>query len=303
MHENEISCDDHDIAHVPQVMNEHLNEWIQVTIYAPEFADTGLDIPDQAVNEEFFQYFQNNVAQEAQMQDILLAHRITDSGRPNKYGCRIPLHSKINLALFDCFLLDYEDREIIDWLTFGFSIARSDKVPDPQPANCNHLGATRFPRDVDQYIESELSEGHTLGPFNMPPFTHRIGISPLSSRPKKEINKCRIILDLSYPIGASVNDGISKFDYCGKSIRLSYPTIDTLAARVFMLGRNCLMWKKDLWKCFRQLILCPRDFSLIGYRWRNMLFFDKVMPMGLRSATYVCQRLTNAIVYVHKQMG
>ena len=54
-------------------------------------------------------------------------------------------------------------------------------------------------------------------------------------------------------------------------------------------------------KSFRQLPLCPRDFSLIGFRWRKMLYFDKVMPM--RSAAYVCQRVTNAIIYVHRQLG
>ena len=71
-------------------MTDQVKMWVPVAIYAPEFVDTELDIPDQ-------------------MQDIMLAHKIANSGRPNKYGCRIPLHTHINLALFDCFLLDYED--------------------------------------------------------------------------------------------------------------------------------------------------------------------------------------------------
>ena len=42
---------------------------------------------------------------------------------------------------------------------------------------------------------------------------------------------------------------------------------------------------------------------LIGFRWCNLLFFDKVVPMGLRSAAYICQRVTNAVVYAHRQFG
>ena len=138
-------------------------------------------------------------------------------------------------------------------------------------------------------FESELELGAMIGPYKIPPFISRIGISPLSTRPKTDFTKRQIILDLSYPLGRSVNDGISKYDYCGLPIRLSYPTIDTLAKRIVSLGRNCLLWKRDLRRAFHQLILCPRDYSLIGMRWRGYLFFDKVMPMGLRSAAFCCQ--------------
>ena len=67
--------------------------------------------------------------------------------------------------------------------------------------------------------------------------------------------------------------------------------------------KNCRLWKKDLRCFFRQLPLCPRKYSLIGYRWRNLLYFDKSVPMGLRSATYMAQRTTDCIVFMHKQFG
>ena len=52
---------------------------------------------------------------------------------------------------------------------------------------------------------------------------------------------------------------------------------------------------------FRQIYLCPHNSSLIGYRWRNLLYFDKVVQMGLRSAAYICQSVTNSIVFAHRQ--
>ena len=95
---------------------------------------------------------------------------------------------------------------------------------------------------------------------------------------------------------------IRKFTYCGQEIRLTCPTIDTLAERIMSLG-PCSMYKRDLAQYFQQVPICPLDYSLIGMRWKGMLYFDKMMPMGLHSAAYVCQHITNAIVFVHREMG
>ena len=37
--------------------------------------------------------------------------------------------------------------------------------------------------------------------------------------------------------------------------------------------------------------------------WNNLLYFDKFFPMGLRSAAYCCQRVTDAIAFVHHSRG
>ena len=167
----------------------------------------------------------------------------------------------------------------------------------------NHSGADLFPDSIDEYLRTELTHNAVMGPFTIPPFVTRIGISPLNSREKRDSNKRRIILDLSYPPGYSVNDGIDKNIYCGKEIHLKYPSIDTMAQRIAKIGKGAKIWKLDLLRAFRQLPLCPRDYSLIGYRWRSHLYFDKRMPMGLRTAAYCCQAVTNAITYVHTCMG
>ena len=132
-----------------------------------------------------------------------------------------------------------------------------------------------------------------------------MAISPISTRPKRGTTERRIILDLSFPPNASVNDGIDKNYYCGEPIVLTYPTIDTFAARVAQVVTEhgkCLLWKIDMKKYFSQLPLCPRDYSLIGIRWRGNIYFYTKVPMGLRSATYCAQRVSSAISYIHKQM-
>ena len=62
------------------------------------------------------------------------------------------------------------------------------------------------------------------------------------------------------------------------------------------------MFKVDLSRYFRQIPLDPGDYSLIGYVIDGKIYWDKVLPMGLRSAPYIAQRITNAIAYIHRQM-
>ena len=113
------------------------------------------------------------------------------------------------------------------------------------PATDNHAGAKLYPAAITNYINTELKEGAIMGPFTLSPFTNRIGVSPLSTRPKRNSqNKIRIIMDLSFPPGRSVNDGIEKDSYCGWSIKLVYPTIDTLAKRIAIIATTgkVLVW-------------------------------------------------------------
>ena len=237
------------------------------------------------------------------LNDIVLANKVIASGIPNRFGCRIPVQSCWNLPLFQLLLFGYHDTEILEWLNFGFSISRDLLNEDPIPAQVNHQGAIRFPQAIKNYLNTELKYNAIMGPFLIPPFLHRIGISLLSTRLKQNSQEHRIILDLSFPFGAAVNDGISKNIYCGHYRKLTYPTVDVLAKRVYKMGCSCLLWKRDLKRAFHLLPLCPRDYSLIGVRWAGFLFFDKSVPMGLHSAALCMQRVSSAIVYIHNQMN
>ena len=94
-----------------------------------------------------------------------------------------------------------------------------------------------------------------------------------------------------------------KDNYLGHMVQLTFPRVDDLALRIYTLGRSARMFKIDLSRYFRQLPLDPGDYSLIGYIIDNKLYFDKVLPMGMRTAPYIAQRITNAIKHIHKQLG
>ena len=63
----------------------------------------------------------------------------------------------------------------------------------------NLLSAIKNPTVVDTKTAKELAAGRLAGPF----------VSPLGVVPKKSPGEFRLIHHLSFPKGASVNDGIS----------------------------------------------------------------------------------------------
>ena len=142
-----------------------------------------------------------------------------------------------------------------------------------------------------------------MGPYKKIPFSRHVGISPLSTRPKRGSEDRRVILDLSFPIGESVNDAIPKDTYMGFHAKLTFPQTDDFAVRIFQLGRGCYMFKIDLSRYFRQIPLDPGDYSLIGYVINREIYSDKVLPMGMRSAPYIAQRITNAIAFIHRSLS
>ena len=231
--------------------------------------------------------------------DVVLAHRVKREGYPNAYGARIPVKSNWNLHAMRGLLQGYTDVEILEFMEFGWP---ANRLPDdliPTINTTNHKSATDYPEFINDYLLRELQEGAIFGPFDHIPFQGRVGVSPMSTREKRDPTKRRVITDLSFPVGASVNDCIPKDTYLGLQIKLSYPTVDDLAQCIVALGPNCLIFKRDLARAFRQVPLDPGDYDLFGCFWDCKFFWDKVLVMGHRAAPYIMQRITNAIVYMH----
>ena len=240
---------------------------------------------------------------ETDNEDLMTAKMVKENGYPNMFGAKIPIKTKWNVDKFEQLLGDYPDKMVIDGLRFGWPTGRLPSQPDPTPTFKNHKGATDHPQALKQYIQKEQAKGAILGPFNKIPFHNRVGISPISTRPKKNSQECRVIVDLSFPQGESVNDGMIKNNYLGFETELTFPKTDDLALRIAYLGRGACMFKIDLSRYFRQIPLDPADYSMVGYIVDGELFFDKVLPMGMRNAPLIAQRITDAIRYLHQKAG
>lgn len=224
------------------------------------------------------------------------------SGGYNFEGCRFSLNTKINLDYLRFMLTDYHDTDICEMLEFGFPIGYLGKIQHQANSSIkfvkNHKGAKDYPVKIQKYLLKEKQYGAVLGPFENNPFICNVGISPLNSVPKKDTPERRIILDLSYPEGESVNDFISKDFYLGEKVNLSYPGVDDLVDIVKQKGKGCLLFKRDLKRAYRQFPIDPGDASLLGYSFNGKIYFDKILSMGCRSSCHIAQRITSCISYI-----
>jgi hypothetical protein len=89
----------------------------------------------------------------------------------------------------------------------------------------------------------------------------------------------------------------------GNKINLTYPKVDELVGIIKDKGPDCLIFKKDLKRAYRQLPLDPGDLHLVGFQWMGKLFADRVLPMGLRSSAQICQRVTTTVSYMYYKLG
>ena len=155
--------------------------------------------------------------------DVLTAHKlIRDSGLPNFLGLRIPVETNLNVSSWRKHLVDYFDQQLPDLIELGFPLD-FDRTRDLQSTLVNHASARLYPDHVDRYIQEEVGFKAMLGPLDIKPFD--IHISPFMTRDKSDSNSRRTIMDLSFPKGLSVNDGVlnntTKFS-------MHYPSVDTI---------------------------------------------------------------------------
>ena len=71
-------------------------------------------------------------------------------------------------------------------------------------------------------------------------------VSPLGVVPKKAPGEYRLIHHLSFPHGASVNDGIST-----ENSFVQYARVDDAVTMIKQLGRGCFLAKTDIKSAFR----------------------------------------------------
>ena len=171
-------------------------------------------------------------------------HQIKQSGLYNFQGCRIQLPTKFNFQFIESELKDYNDPQVVEFLKFGFPVdccLPSTDLGIP----LNHKGATEFPAQIQQLLDKEVKLGDFIGPFKCSPFPNP-RYSPLNYVPKKDSDERRLILDLSFPKGSAINDGINKDSYLGEFNKLTLPSLDQFVQHVVSLGRCCKMFKVDL---------------------------------------------------------
>ena len=97
---------------------------------------------------------------------------------------------------------------------------------------------------------------------------------------KNQPGRWRLIVDLSHPKGASVNDGIES-ELCS----LSYTSVDAAVRIIMAMGPGVLLAKFDIESAYRLIPVHPDDILLLGMMWKDKLLVDTALPFGLRYST------------------
>ena len=175
-------------------------------------------------------------------------------------------------------LQGYWDVQLIDLLRFGFPLEynRSFTLCCERE---NHASAIQYPSHVDAYLQDETKYGAILGPFSTNPMSN-CHYSPFLTREKSGSDKRRVIIDLSWPQGCSVNSGIDKNSYLGVDFALTFLSVDHITAELTHLGTAAHLFKIDVSWAFHHVKLDPSGYDLLGLSWNDSTFIDKCLPFG-----------------------
>ena len=108
----------------------------------------------------------------------------------------------------------------------------------------------------------------------------------------------RVIVDLSWPLGSSVNNAVPDDYFDFFKFQLKYPTIDNIIHKIRHIGNSALLYKIDLQRAFRNLRVDPLDYKALGLHWRDVTYVDVGIPFGLKQGAASFQLATDAITYL-----
>ena len=104
--------------------------------------------------------------------------------------------------------------------------------------------------------------------------------------------KFRLIIDLSTPVGGSVNEGIDP-----NLTLLTYPRVQDTVRLIKAAGSGALMAKLDLKAAYRHVLVHPDHQSLLAIRWGSTTYLDTTLPFGLCSAPKLFTAMANGLAW------
>ena len=158
--------------------------------------------------------------------------------------------------------------------------------------------AREHPQIIDDYLLEESTTGRILGPFS-PHTILNIHINRLASYQKKsQVGKWRLITDLSFPEGHSINDAISA-ELC----TLQYISVDQVALAAMQMGQGALLAKTDIKAAYHLIPVHPGDRVWLGMKWNHLIYVDTRLPFGLRSAPKLFNAVADALEWCIYRQG
>ena len=243
----------------------------------------------------------NKILTDKEFNPVKVHELVKSTGKPNFEGAKIQLPSKINFDLLDRISQDYWDYQVPLFLRYGFPLDFPVEHEDElQTTEVNHDSAESHGEHVEHYIKVEKDHGAIFGPYDEHPYGSTSQISPFMTRTKNDSQHRRIVIDLSWPKGASINHFTKSNVYLNGVYKLQYPTIDNITEKLREFGSQAQSYKVDLSRAFRQLRIDPKDYNLLCLKWNNKYFSDTYCPFEHRGGVGRSDAINDAFDYLVK---
>ena len=173
----------------------------------------------------------------------------------------VSITSPLQWRVWDEALRDHPDQRfrsyivtgLRDGFRIGFQGARSGCT-----VTKNMRSAEEKADVISRYLQEECASGRVLGPLNEDFSNLGVMVNRFGVIPKGTSGKWRLIVDLSFPEGNSVNDGIDSA-FCS----LHYVKVDDAAKELFRQGRGSCMAKVDIRSVYRTVPVIHRHAHIM----------------------------------------
>ena len=123
------------------------------------------------------------------------------------------------------------------------------------------------------------------------------------TRTKSDSDCLRTIMELSFPKGLSINDGVLKDTYLGTKFQMRCPSVDSIIQTLNEIGPSAHIFKVYISRAFRHIRIDPGDINLLGLQHRGKLYLDQSLPFGYRLGTFFFSKISDAVRYIMSKNG
>lgn len=184
-------------------------------------------------------------------------------------------------------LVDTVCKDLTDGADIGCrGAARAASVSTNAPS------AFDFPAQITDAVADWLVSGFAAGPFDPALRPANAKINGMMCRQKPN-GSARIILNLSSPKGACVNDGINNEEF-PTSMSSTKKWLEVLDRA----GRECSMLKLDWASAYKHIAVRPEDIPLQYFSWLGMDFVELCLVFGCRSSAGLYDRLAKLVLWL-----
>ena len=191
-------------------------------------------------------------------------------------------------------------KKAVDFLSKG---APSHQLKNLPAISCNNSeSAYIYGVNLSDTIAEWIKEGYVSGPFIYPPVKN-FRSNPLKMVPQK--GKIRPVLNVSSPIGRSLNDNVSP----SGPEKVIMSSAKKFGQSVLKAGKGATMTKFDTKNAYKIVPCRTDDLRLQGFKWCDRFFVETTQPFGAKTAVsnydtvgHTVQSVTQAVCDIPKDL-